>query len=88
VLDKGRVVDTGTQAELEARCPAFRALMTGDGDFLAPSHSEYNELWPTGPATQDYAPETGDKGFVARMTRVPENAVRQALAGKGRKVTS
>ncbi len=88
MLDKGRVVDTGTQAELEARCPAFRALMTGDGDFLAPSHSENNELWPTGPAAQDYAPETGDKGFVARMTRVPENAVQQALAGKGRKVTS
>ena len=62
--------------------------MTGDGDFLAPSHSENNELWPTGPAAQDYAPETGDKGFVARMTRVPENAVQQALAGKGRKVTS
>ncbi|EHE7799810.1 salmochelin/enterobactin export ABC transporter IroC [Enterobacter cloacae complex sp. CDL006] len=88
VLDKGRVVDTGTQAELEARCPAFRALMTGDGDFLAPSHSGPNGLWPTVPAAQDDAAQTGDKSFIARMTRVPENAVQQALAGKGRKVTS
>ena len=36
VLDKGQVVDIGSQAELESRCPAFRALMTGDGDFLEP----------------------------------------------------
>jgi ATP-binding cassette subfamily B protein len=26
VLERGRLVDVGTQAELEARCPAFRAL--------------------------------------------------------------
>lgn len=88
VLDKGRMVDTGTPAELEARCPAFRALMTGDSDFLATSHNSHNELWPAEPATQDDVTDTGDKGFVARMTRVPENAVQQALAGKGRKVTS
>ncbi len=34
VLDKGRVVDIGTRAELDARCPTFRSLMSG-GDFLA-----------------------------------------------------
>ncbi|EPL1750210.1 hypothetical protein KE019_005337, partial [Escherichia coli] len=71
VLDKGRMVDTGTPAELEARCPAFRALMTGDSDFLATSHNSHNELWPAEPATQDDVTDTGDKGFVARMTRVP-----------------
>lgn len=32
------------QAELEARCPAFRALMTGDSDFLTTSHNSHNEL--------------------------------------------
>ena len=48
----------------------------------------HNELWPAEPATQDDVTDTGDKGFVARMTRVPENAVQQVLAGKGCKVTS
>ncbi|MCX0221823.1 multidrug ABC transporter ATP-binding protein, partial [Escherichia coli] len=88
VLDKGRVVDIGTQAELEARCPAFRALITGDGDFLAPSPGGHSELWPTIPVEQNDALEGDGKSFVARMIHVPENAVQQALAGKGRKVTS
>lgn len=61
VLDKGRMVDTGTPAELEARCPAFRALMTGDSDFLATSHNSHNELWPAEPATQDDVTDTGIK---------------------------
>ena len=29
VLDAGRVVDCGTHAELEARCPLYRQLITG-----------------------------------------------------------
>ena len=29
VLDEGRVVDTGTQAELELRCPLYRMLING-----------------------------------------------------------
>ncbi|MGF7235088.1 MAG: ABC transporter ATP-binding protein [Frankia sp.] len=32
VLDQGRVVDVGTEAELTARCPLFRRLLTGPGD--------------------------------------------------------
>nr|WP_246076700.1 ABC transporter ATP-binding protein [Amycolatopsis cihanbeyliensis] len=34
VLDAGRVVDVGTAAELEARCPLFRDLVSGPGDSL------------------------------------------------------
>ncbi|HEX9527347.1 MAG TPA: ABC transporter transmembrane domain-containing protein, partial [Streptosporangiaceae bacterium] len=30
VLDSGRVADTGTHAELEARCPLYRQLITGE----------------------------------------------------------
>ncbi len=33
-------------------------------------------------------PEVDGNGFVARMTRVPEQAVQQALAGEGRRLTS
>ncbi len=32
VLDQGRVVDFGTEAELQARCPLFRQLLSGPGD--------------------------------------------------------
>ncbi len=32
VLDHGRVVDVGTQAELEERCPLFNLLLSGPGD--------------------------------------------------------
>ncbi len=85
VLDKGRVVDIGTQAELDARCPTFRSLMSGEGDFLALAPSEQRELWPTTQAAQsDDAQERqtpAGKGFVDRMTRVPERAVQMALAG-------
>ncbi|MGH6655453.1 MAG: ABC transporter ATP-binding protein, partial [Actinocrinis sp.] len=32
VLDGGRLVDVGTAAELEARCPLYRLLLSGPGD--------------------------------------------------------
>jgi len=35
VLDAGRVVDLGTEAELAARSPLFRRLLAGPGDTLA-----------------------------------------------------
>ncbi|HYZ37731.1 MAG TPA: ABC transporter transmembrane domain-containing protein, partial [Pseudonocardiaceae bacterium] len=34
VLDGGRVVDVGTHAELNARCPLFRALLAGPGELI------------------------------------------------------
>ncbi|MGH3775616.1 MAG: ABC transporter ATP-binding protein [Pseudonocardiaceae bacterium] len=34
VLDGGRVVDVGTQAELTARCALFRALLAGPGEVI------------------------------------------------------
>ncbi|MGR7529136.1 salmochelin/enterobactin export ABC transporter IroC [Klebsiella aerogenes] len=92
VLDKGQVVDIGSQAELESRCPAFRALMTGDGDFLEPGAGGCRDLWPTTATMHNEEPqalpEVDGNGFVARMTRVPEQAVQQALAGEGRRLTS
>ncbi|EHW7367072.1 salmochelin/enterobactin export ABC transporter IroC [Salmonella enterica] len=92
VLDKGRVVDIGTQAELDARCPTFRSLMSGEGDFLALAPAEQRALWPTTQAVKsddahERQPPAG-KGFVDRMTRVPERAVQMALAGHGRQVSS
>lgn len=64
VLDEGRVVDAGTQAELTARCPLFRALLAGPGEVIesvtrrmAPARPGPDgiteQLWP--PAPEDHA---------------------------------
>ncbi|MFI5558196.1 ABC transporter ATP-binding protein [Amycolatopsis japonica] len=38
VLDKGRVVDVGTEEELLSRCPLFRELVAGPGDDVEEPH--------------------------------------------------
>ncbi|WP_329055518.1 ABC transporter ATP-binding protein/permease [Amycolatopsis sp. NBC_01488] len=38
VLDEGRVVDVGTEAELMVRCPLFRELVAGPGDDVEEKH--------------------------------------------------
>ncbi|RSN65735.1 ABC transporter ATP-binding protein [Amycolatopsis sp. WAC 04182] len=38
VLDKGRVVDVGTEEELLARCPLFRELVAGPSDDVEEPH--------------------------------------------------
>ncbi|MFH8346697.1 ABC transporter ATP-binding protein [Streptomyces sp. NPDC018045] len=67
VLDQGRVVDTGTHAELAARCPLFRELLAGPGDSLdvrvtADPHTTGRGvtpgLWPEPPADPDPAEDT------------------------------
>ena len=91
VLEEGRVADIGTQAELEARSPAFRSLMSGSGDFLEGSARSANELWPVSAASAAAAADekaNAGEGFRARMTRVPEQAVQMAQEGKGRRVAS
>lgn len=59
--------------------------MSGEGDFLALAPAEQRTLWPTTQAAKsDDAHERqtpAGKGFVDRMTRVPERAVQMALAG-------
>ena len=49
VLDKGRVVDVGTEAELMARCPLFRELVAGPGDDVEePCRCEGLDCGPAG----------------------------------------
>ena len=49
VLDAGRVVDVGTQAELTARCALFRALLAGPGEAIEqPTRRADADLWPDG----------------------------------------
>ncbi|GAB4083046.1 ABC transporter ATP-binding protein [Modestobacter muralis] len=59
VLDAGRVVDVGTAAELEARSPLFRLLLSGTGDVpeldAAPADGVTPAAWPD-PAPVEAAP--------------------------------
>jgi ATP-binding cassette subfamily B salmochelin/enterobactin exporter len=85
VLDEGQIVDIGTQAELEARCPAFRALMSGTGDRLEKIRAADADLWPEPDAApQAVVDEESGHGFAERMCRVPESAMQRVQAGKGR----
>ncbi|MGQ0840303.1 ABC transporter ATP-binding protein [Actinokineospora sp.] len=73
VLDRGRVVDVGTQAELQARCELYRSLLAAPGDAiedptrrtdddLAPGPDGVTEsLWPD--------PEPESPGGAARFAQ-------------------
>jgi ATP-binding cassette subfamily B protein len=65
VLDAGRVVDVGTEAELVERSPLFRELMavtgpTGTAPVAGPGGTT-PDLWPD-PAAVDRAAQTGPTG--------------------------
>jgi len=87
VLEQGRVVDIGTQAELEARSPAFRALMSGTGDLLEDAATPDAQLWPEPAAAAADTADPGN-GFRERMSRVPERAIELAHTDKARHITS
>ncbi|MFF0814927.1 ABC transporter ATP-binding protein [Rhodococcus sp. NPDC003318] len=44
VLSQGRIVDVGTSAELDARCPLFRSLLSGEEGLVPESHRDTEEL--------------------------------------------
>jgi ATP-binding cassette subfamily B salmochelin/enterobactin exporter len=93
VLEGGTVADIGTQAELEQRCPAFRALLSGREEFLEPASSQSAVLWPgvgVPSITNDEVAGQGARAgwFCRWMTRVPEQAARFAETSHGRRVAS
>ncbi|MFN8052621.1 MAG: ABC transporter ATP-binding protein [Acidimicrobiales bacterium] len=53
VVDGGRVVDVGTQRELEERCALFRTLLSGPGDDVEAVDAEGPEV------DDDFDPELG-----------------------------
>ena len=93
VLDGGRVVDVGTQAELTARCALFRALLAGPGEMIenvpagtpGPGPGSVTaQLWPAG--TPADAPEDSIDGPPAdrpadRAAQNAAGAVRGGLTG-------
>ncbi|MEV0266736.1 ABC transporter ATP-binding protein [Streptomyces sp. NPDC050617] len=89
VLDGGRVVDTGTEAELTERCALFRELLAGPGDSIdtpigpvadrPASDGVTPELWPEPDTGEAPAPadEPGDDPRLdERQLRSPDPAFR------------
>jgi ATP-binding cassette, subfamily B, bacterial len=89
VLDGGRVVDVGTQAELTARCALFRALLAGPGEVienvtmlpsgaLQPGPEGITaQLWPT------EAPGDSSNGSrPARAAQSPGGDMRNGITGR------
>ena len=99
VLDRGRLVDTGTHAELEARCPLYRQLITGPDDDAEGTDSAALRGYELASAAQEQAaggpardaagrPATASPrgyGLVRRPLTTPgPGAPRGAQAGGGR----
>jgi len=90
VLDAGRVVDVGTAAELEARSPLFRLLLSGTGDVpeldAAPVDGVTTAAWPeivpvaadAGPA-REAAGSIGGRGS-AMAAAAPTASLRALVA--------
>jgi ATP-binding cassette subfamily B protein len=85
VLDAGRVVDIGTRAELEQRCPLFRALLAGPGEAIeqvgAGSGAATDRkgpdgttpaLWPAPSEGRGAGPATPAEGDDALLGSLPE----------------
>ncbi|MDQ3899326.1 MAG: ABC transporter ATP-binding protein/permease, partial [Actinomycetota bacterium] len=97
VLDGGRVVDVGTQAELSTRCPLFRALLAGPGDLIEdvtavpdPALTSISgpdgitaQLWPD-PALTDAQADSGGGPGSARAVQSGGGVVRGGMGGGGR----
>ncbi|WP_157163291.1 ABC transporter ATP-binding protein [Actinoalloteichus spitiensis] len=94
VLDRGRVVDVGTESELNERCPLFRRLLAGPGEEIEDAGNgteagpetdqRERDLWPEIPAEDGTTrpPELGaDPDLAARVAALPPAADVPDLGG-------
>jgi ATP-binding cassette subfamily B protein len=88
VLDGGRVIDVGTQAELTTRCALFRALLASPGEVIEnvtlPSLSAQPPPGPDGITAQLWPSVAADDSpDDARGTRAAQNAAGTGRGGMG-----
>lgn len=91
VLDDGRVVDVGTQAELEQRCAVFRSLLAGPGESIEITEAEpaqgptvegtTPELWPSAEQLETVAGgPAGDSEAMLNLTPELKDGLRKLPA--------
>ncbi len=94
VVDKGRVVDIGTEAELEERCQLFRLLLSGPGDdvegadAVAADEAAAAETgaWRPGQITESLwegRPEVSARDALASAGRLPKATLAMGPPGGG-----
>jgi len=84
VLDAGRVVDVGTQQELEQRCALFRALLAGPGEAIEEPTYDRSRPQPGSDATPQLWPEPDDEDELSSHTsRVGTDPGARGLGGRG-----
>ena len=88
VLDEGRVVDIGTQAELQERCELFRSLLAGPGESIdacceSPAETEGTtpELWPPRQEDPHSGAEPPTPELVEGIKQLPAADARPRLPG-------
>jgi ATP-binding cassette subfamily B protein len=93
VLDHGRLVDVGTEAELNQRCELFRSLLASPGDTIDELAVTTNGVTTNGVTTNGHPttvrgttpalwPETDDDGIDATLATADRAAAR-AVAAQG-----
>uniref|UniRef100_UPI000A075F34 ABC transporter ATP-binding protein n=1 Tax=Haloechinothrix halophila TaxID=1069073 RepID=UPI000A075F34 len=88
VLDEGRVVDVGTEAELLARSALFQSLVAGyDEGLLSPTRREeeafHRTLWPDTTGTEDANDAAALAISAAQRTKPSAAATGRPGAGRG-----
>ncbi len=84
VLDGGRVIDVGTQAELTARCALFRALLAGPGEVIENVTAVTSDLphpGPDGITTQLWPPDAPADAPGGSSEELPAHRPRQTTRG-------
>ena len=82
VMDRGRVVDSGTHIELTERCKLYRELLAGPDDDLDQRSDDLGSEEETGTTEAAWArPDGGDT--VAAATRAGYAQMREGMGGGG-----
>ncbi|MDQ3405387.1 MAG: ABC transporter ATP-binding protein/permease [Actinomycetota bacterium] len=69
VLDRGRVIDVGTDAELRSRCELYRSLLAGPGDAIEDPTPRFDlEPGPNGITESLWRDPVDDSAAVGRTT--------------------
>ncbi|MGV9713452.1 ABC transporter ATP-binding protein [Gordonia sp. NPDC003424] len=89
VLDGGRIIDVGTVAELDARCPLFRSLMASADPTQAGRRAPVSAL-PVAPSLEELWPDAPDVRVPddPMSARLPAAATGAGRTGRGGGVTS
>jgi ATP-binding cassette, subfamily B, bacterial len=81
VLEGGQVVDVGTEAELQSRCPLFRQLLSGPGDDAEGVDAELEAQFADEPQVNGITPALWDRAGAPEPTAEQGSVAPAGLGG-------